>query len=424
MQAPVALLAAFGVAAVAAVVLLALARRFQVVRQLSAPLFLAALASAGEVFRLLVVPHPEELGKYILWAWLFVPVALVLRLVALYFFDYHLKVRRAVTLPTMISGVATWAAYFVIGLVIFRVIFPETKLTALAAGGAVGSLVLGLALQPILTNFFAGLVIAAERPFRINDWIKIGDTEGRVTGITWRTTQLRTRNNDNLIIPNAKMAEDQLFNYYRPHPLHLERIRVGVDYKAPPYRVRRVLIDCVQGLDGVLDNPTPEVFLLSFDDSAITYELRIWVEDMATVPRIASDARSRIWEAFKQHGISIPYPIRTLELAPRGKRRPADEVPGGHLYVAEGPDRGRSFDFAAGAVVVGRSRSCAFLLTDPQTSKEHFKIEWDGRSFVASDLGSSYGTQVNGQALAAPQALADLDRISVGDTVVIFEQDV
>lgn len=424
MQAPIALLAAFGVAGVAALVLIALARRFQLVRQLALPLHLAAVAGALEVYRRLVVPHPEALGKYLVWLWIFVPIALVLRLAALYLFDYHLKLRRAVTLPTMISGVATWVAYFVVGLIIFRALFPDTKLTALAATSAVGSLVLGLALQPILTNFFAGLVIAAERPFRINDWIKIGDTEGRVTAITWRTTHLRTRNNDNLIIPNAKIAEDQVFNYYRPHPLHLERIYVGVHYKAPPYRVRRVMTDAMHGLDGVLENPTPDVYVISFDDSAITYELRIWVEDVANMPRIASDARARIWEAFKQHGISIPYPIRTLELAPRERRRPADAAPGGHLFVAEGPDRGRSFDLAAEPVVVGRSRSCSFLLTDSQASKEHFRIEWDGRAFVVTDLGSSFGTKLNGEPLAAPHTLADLDRISLGDSVVVFEQDV
>ncbi len=423
MQAPSALLAAFGAAGVAALVLVFLARRFQLVRQLALPLHLAALAGAVEVYRRLVVSPPEQLGKYLLWAWIFVPVALVLRLITLYVFDYHLKVRRAVTLPTMISGVATWAAYFLVGLLIFRVLFPDTKLTALAATGAVSSLVLGLALQPILTNFFAGLVIAAERPFRINDWIRIGDTEGRVTAITWRTTHLRTRDNDNLIIPNAKLAEDQLFNYYRPHPLHMERIYVGVHYKAPPYRVRRVMVEAMAGLDGVLNNPTPDVFVVSFDDSAISYELRIWVEDMANVPRIASDARARIWEAFKQHGISIPYPIRTLELAPRERRRPAGEAPGGHLFVAEGPDRGRSFDFAARAVVIGRSRSCDFTLTDPQASKEHFRIEWDGRAFVVADLGSSFGTRLNGEPLAATQPLADLDRLSLGESVVIFEQD-
>src|SRR5262249_21345195 len=128
----------------------------------------------------------------------------------------------------------------------------------LLATSAVTSLVLGLALQPILANFFAGLVISVERPFRINDWIQVGDQEGRVVAITWRTTHLRTRDNDNIVIPNAKLADERVHNFYYPHPLHLLRVRVPVHYRHPPYRVRRVLADAAQGVPGVLDKPSAE----------------------------------------------------------------------------------------------------------------------------------------------------------------------
>src|SRR4030095_9194813 len=113
-------------------------------------------------------------------------------------------------------------------------------------------LALGLALQPILGNFFAGLVISLEKPFRINDWIRVGDDEGRVVAITWRTTHLRPPHNDNIVIPNGKIADERVLNYYYPHPMHLERVYVGVHYKTPPYRAKRALLEAAVGVAGGL----------------------------------------------------------------------------------------------------------------------------------------------------------------------------
>lgn len=420
MPTPVAILASLGVALAAFVLIAFLARRANLLSQLSAPFYLAAVVGALKVYLLLVPKSPALLVDVYEWAMIFVPIVFLLRLLALYFFDYHLKIRKSVTLPTMISGVAIWTAYVLTAFLTLRIVFPDFDAKTLAATSAVTSLVLGLALQPILANFFAGLVIAAERPFRINDWIKVGETEGRVTAITWRTTHLRTRDNDNLIIPNGKLAEESLLNFYLPHPVHLERIYVGAHYSAPPYRVKRALIECVQGVDGVLESPTPEAYLLAFGDSSINYELRIWVADMAGAPRIGSEVRSRIWEVFKQQGITIPFPIRTLELAPRPKRRSADGRTGARIFVTDGPDRGASFVLRDGTALVGRSRGCDLMLSDPQASKEHLRIEWKDGAYWLSDLGSSFGTKVGGEPVKELQ-LRDLERISVGDSVIVFE---
>ena len=94
------------------------------------------------------------------------------------------------------------------------------------------------------------------------------------------------------------------------------------------------------------------------------------------------------------------------------------------LYVLEGPDRGTSFPLDGQPVVVGRSRASGLALTDPNASKEHLRIEWDGGAYRLTDLGSSFGTRVNGQTVEPATVLRRLDRIGVGDTVIIFESDV
>lgn len=427
MQMTLALLASVGAFALLVALVAWLQRKLFLVRQLAFPLWIGAAAAALEVFILLQPAyHPVRMHQVLGWLLLFCGLALVLRLLALYLFDIHLVAQKGIRLPPLLTAVTMAVVYLVTALITLRLTFPDLDISALVATSAVTSLVLGLALQPILSNFFAGLVVSLERPFRINDWIRVGEHEGRVVAITWRTTHLRTRDNDNLVIPNSKLADERVLNFYYPHPMHLERIHVGADYRVPPYRVRRALLEAVTGVAGALDKPSPDVYVLSFDDSSIRYELRVWLEDIVQAPRIASDLRVRVWEELKKAGITIPFPIRTLEIAPRQRRRqelPADEPRPARLFVAEGPERGSTLELDASApATVGRSRGCSLALSEPNASKEHLGIAWEDGAWVLTDLESSFGTRVNGQPTQRKE-LAPLDRISIGDTVMIFESD-
>jgi hypothetical protein len=192
--------------------------------------------------------------------------------------------------------------------------------------------------------------------------------------------------------------------------------------------VQRILAETAASMTGVLDKPTPEVYVTSFDESSLMYEVRIWVDDVAQAPRIASELRARIWEVFRKEGIAIPYPTRTVQLAPRPPRRAPDEAMSegprpARLFVADGNERGRSVDLNGAPVLVGRSRGCTLTLTEPNASKEHLRIAWEDGAWVLTDLESSFGTRVNNRA-ATRAVLEPFDRIAVGDTVMIFETDV
>jgi small-conductance mechanosensitive channel len=425
MDLALALLASGAAAALSIALIAYLARSSLLIRRLAFPLEVAALAGGIEVFSLFPVGRDlPQLQQLRLWLVVFALAVALLRTAGLYLFDVYLHGRRGLRLPPLLPAVVMGVAYLITGFVILRLAVPSLNITPLVATSAVTSLVLGLALQPILSNFFAGLVISLERPFRINDWVRVGDNEGRVVEITWRTTHLRTRDNDNLVIPNARIADQEVLNYFYPHPMHMERVRVGVHYSTPPYRVRRALLATTTGVAGVLEKPTPDVYLLSFDDSAVTYELRIWIEDVAQAPRITSEIRNRIWEELRKSGITIPYPIRTLELAPRPRRRQAGETirPPARLFVSQGAEVGLSLELDGDAVTVGRSRACRLSISDSHASKEHLRIEWTAEGYLVTDLNSSFGTRVNGEP-ATRRVLRDLDRIIVGETVLVFESD-
>lgn len=430
-------LAGIAVAAALWFLIRAAARRSQLIRSLSFPLYVAALAAGLKVFTLFEVEIVRQvtpnLDRILTGVVSFLVVIIVIRLAGLFYFEVYLFSTRGVRLPPLLPTVALGAAYLIAAVVVVKMVFPELEMGALVATSAVTSLVLGLALQPILGNFFAGLVISMERPFRINDWIKLGDTEGRVVEITWRTTRMRTRDNDDLIVPNAHIANQELTNYFYPHPLHLERIYIGAHYKTPPYRVKQAALDAVAEVPSVLEKPSPSVFLHSFDDSAITYEVRIWIEDIANMPRIVSHVKSLLWEKFRRRGITIPFPIRTLEIEPsasrleiaRGRNRGSGEIGAAafsaRLFVARGPDRGKSLELDERPVKLGRSDECDLVLTEPRASSEHLRIEWlPQEGYRLMDLESRNGTLVN-ERLADEQLLQHLDRIRIGDTVVTFE---
>jgi small-conductance mechanosensitive channel len=422
-----------GIATAAALLgLIALLRRYvRLLRLLAFPLTIGAAAIGVWVFLRLRPEHVVTLDSFFVWLVAFFLGAALLRVVGLYYFEIYLQTRRGLRLPPLLIGVSFLVAYLVVALLIFRVAFPKVGIAPLLATSAVTSLVLGLALQPILGNFFAGLVLTVERPFRINDWIRVGGPsgiEGRVVDITWRTTHVRTRDNDNLIIPNGKIAETEILNYFYPHPLHMERILVGVHYRTPPHRVERAVLDAASRVEGLVENPSAQVFTLRFDDSAITYELRVWTEDIAALPRIRSQCHREIWEEFRRHDISIPYPIRTIEIDPRARtvevvsaEKPSVAAVTASLWVAEGPDRGKAIVLLDGmSALIGRASHCDLALSEQQVSKEHFKLERDAGGYVLQDLKSTVGTVVNGERVER-QALRDLDRIAIGETVLIFE---
>ena len=230
---------------------------------------------------------------------------------------------------------------------------------------------------------------------------------------------------------NSRIADEEIVNFYYPQPLHLERVYVGVHYRTPPYRVRQAILSAVSRVRGVLEKPSPAIYVHGFDDSAITYECRAWIGDIASKPKIESQIRGEIWEEFHRRGITIPFPIRTLEIEPRAARIEIKQPPvdvqearsksqSAVLFVERGPDSGSHLTFEGTSVTIGRSSGCELRLTERNASKQHCRIELRAGSYTLVDLESQNGTLVNGSAVTE-QTLRDLDRIEIGDTTVVFE---
>ncbi len=197
------------------------------------------------------------------------------------------------------------------------------ELGSLVAGSAVVSIVIGLALQETLGNFFSGMVLQASVPFQPGDWIQIGDTEGRVLEMTWRAVTLLTGANNYVLIPNGTVAKEKIINYHSPTAATAVSAAVGLDYSIPPNDAKRVLVQAAKDTPGVLATPEPSAALASFDDSAITYKVFFWINEPPKHGAIEQAVRVSIWYRLNQAGMNIPFPMRTIELTDSEKKQTA-----------------------------------------------------------------------------------------------------
>ncbi len=180
------------------------------------------------------------------------------------------------------------------------------------AATAAGAVVLGLALQDTLGNFFAGLAIQIEKPFRVGHWVNIRGADGLVSEITWRATKMRTKAGNLVIVPNSVLSRDTIVNYSEPTLETRLELEVGASYDTPPNRVRETILAAIRDEPLLSKTVAPEVLLVNFDASAMTYRIRVWLTDFAADERLKDHIRTSVYYAFHRAGIVIPFPIRTV----------------------------------------------------------------------------------------------------------------
>lgn len=202
--------------------------------------------------------------------------------------------------------------FVIIGMVMVYSGIWQKDVSPLLTTFGLGSLVVGLALQDTLGNLFSGLSLIFERPVAVGDWIQLGDTVGKVRQITWRSVRIVTRELNEITIPNSAISKDRIMNYSSPNRLFGFKVNVGFSYDAPPSFVKEMLRTTALETPGIVSTPAPDPRTLEFAASAVTYELRVFIEDYDQFTDVRNDLMSRIWYSARRAGIQIPYPITTI----------------------------------------------------------------------------------------------------------------
>lgn len=188
------------------------------------------------------------------------------------------------------------------------------ELTPFLATSAVVGAVVGLALQETLGNLFAGIALHSQSPFRVGDWVRLGEHEGRVEQVSWRAMRLLTYSLDTLTIPNNEVARHAILNFSKPRAPHSRVLLMGVNYHTPPNKVISVLENLLEQIPQVLRAPPPVIRIVGYQDFTIQYEVRYFLEDFEQYRLIEGEVYRLIWYHFRRHGIEIPFPIRNVYL--------------------------------------------------------------------------------------------------------------
>jgi small-conductance mechanosensitive channel len=186
------------------------------------------------------------------------------------------------------------------------------RLGPLVGALGIGGLAFAFAGQSILANFLASIILQLRRPFRRGDQVSVDTSEGTVDEINFRTVVLRTFDGQRVLVPCASVLNTPIVNHTT---LGRRRttLEVSVGYDADLDEARAVLLRALEGVDGVLDHPQPEVWVKSFGDSGIPLALRFWhPPDVATLWRVRSEVAVAAKRALDDAGIAIPFPQRVL----------------------------------------------------------------------------------------------------------------
>ena len=196
---------------------------------------------------------------------------------------------------------------------------------ALVAGAL--SLGIGFGLQNIVSNFVSGLILLAERPFKVGDWIVAGATEGIVKKISVRATEIETFQKQTVILPNSELINAAVGNWTHRNKLGRVEIPVSVAYNSDPVKVQGILMDIARANPMVLKTPEPFVLFRAFGASSLDFELRVHLGDITQSPLVMNAIRYKVMETFRNEHIEIPYPKTDITIMRTKHPELHDEVP-------------------------------------------------------------------------------------------------
>jgi small-conductance mechanosensitive channel len=192
--------------------------------------------------------------------------------------------------------------------------FIGINLSGLAVIFGLLSVGIGFGLQNVTSNFVAGVILLFEQPIKIGDRVTIGNTEGDVTAINFRSTTIQSLNNITIIVPNSEFISKEVINWSHSDLKIRMDIEIGVSYNSNLDSVLLALKEIAEENNKVLKNPAPDVLFKNFGDSSWNMLLRVWIANPKMHHIIRSEINCAIVNKFRQKNIEIPFPQRDIHL--------------------------------------------------------------------------------------------------------------
>ena len=186
------------------------------------------------------------------------------------------------------------------------------QITLLLAGSAALLVGIGLGLQEVFKDFISGIILLFDGTIRVSDIIEVDGQVGRVKEIRLRASEIETRDGIVMIIPNSAFITGHVVNWTHNQKLTRFKVVIGVAYGSDVRKVERLLVECAKGHEEVVKTPEPFVFFNDFGDSQLTFALHFFSRSVMRIEFVKSDLRFAIDEAFRENGVTIPFPQRDI----------------------------------------------------------------------------------------------------------------
>jgi small-conductance mechanosensitive channel/uncharacterized protein YndB with AHSA1/START domain len=218
-----------------------------------------------------------------------------------------------------------------VAAVLISLVLAGVDLGGLAIVSAALMVGIGFGVQEIANNFISGLILLFERPIRAGDFISVGEVEGFVRSIRIRATEVETLDNQNVLVPNSELVSGRVTNWVLRDTHGRLRLVVGVAYGTDVERVREILESVAREHSDVITDgraPAPRALFTGFGDSSLDFELRVRITRIERRFSVISDLNFAIDKAFREDGITIPFPQRDLHIVsyPEQHQAPAKIV--------------------------------------------------------------------------------------------------
>jgi small-conductance mechanosensitive channel/CRP-like cAMP-binding protein len=235
------------------------------------------------------------------------------RVVNALLFDFLFRLRRGYEAPTLIRNIFTLLSFTILFVLVFNRVYQEINLGGLITTSAIFGVIIGLALQDTLGNFFAGISLHADRPFQVGDVIVVTSTKltGVVESITWRAIKIRTFQNHIVLVSNSLAAREAIEVCPRDN-LNARLVFFSTIYTDSPAKTVHIVREAVRDADNVSDKITPIVRIRQLGDSSVDWEIKYWLDDYAKYNDTDALVRQRVWYALRRSGLTFAFPTRTL----------------------------------------------------------------------------------------------------------------
>ena len=236
-------------------------------------------------------------------------------LVAYLLVDVYFHLRTKGQVPSFIRDLLTALVYLVFALVALRVIF-RLDVSSLLTTTTVITAAVAFAMQTSIANLVSGFYVENDENLRPGTWIAVKDLNvaGQIVNVGFRNVTLRTLDRRRVMVPNSHLIQNVVENLgSRQEGVHTAvHLKVGLPYEMPPERARALLLALLRKEPHVLADPAPHAYLSAFQDSAVEYDLKYFLDDPSSEAPTRNGILSRIWYAVAREGYGIPYPHREL----------------------------------------------------------------------------------------------------------------